>query len=594
VADEKGWKRFQRLGFDSKKFSRRARRAETTTARHAHKFVLSKLDSLRSARQHITLWLLLIVVLIGAVALQMYWYQQAYRATAWKEGGTFAEAVLGPISTLNPLYATTPAEQSASKLLFSSLYRYDDTGNLADDAATSMTVSPDGKKYTVTIRDDVSWSDDVKLTADDVVFTVDLMKSPEVRSVMYNNWVDVSADAIDTRTVVFTLPAPYASFPHALTFSVLPKHVLETVPAGAIRSNAFSVSPVGSGPFTLRLLQIAPDRQHKIANLSASENYYRGTPKLTRFELHAYNEQDDMTRALQTGEVNAAAGIANAEALPDSFVVKQYPINSGVYAIFNAKSQILADSKVRKALQVGTSTTDVRRSLNMPVPELHLPFINGQISGADVPKIPKYNVAQAKKLLDEAGWKIPKGQAIRQKKGVPLLLSVATVKDSDYENALEELAGQWRSLGIEVRTVIKDPSVTQDFVQNTLQRRDFDVLLYELVIGVDPDVYAYWHSSQASQLGYNFANYRNDISDDALASARSRSEPALRNEKYKVFAEQWLKDAPAIGLYQVVMQYAYRPSVMPDIRVGGTPAETDRYADVIYWAAEQVPVYKTP
>ena len=208
MADEKGWKRFQRLGFDSKKFSRRARRAETTTARHAHKFVLSKLDSLRSARQHITLWLLLIVVLIGAVALQMYWYQQAYRATAWKEGGTFAEAVLGPISTLNPLYATTPAEQSASKLLFSSLYRYDDTGNLADDAATSMTVSPDGKKYTVTIRDDVSWSDDVKLTADDVVFTVDLMKSPEVRSVMYNNWVDVSADAIDTRTVVFTLPAP--------------------------------------------------------------------------------------------------------------------------------------------------------------------------------------------------------------------------------------------------------------------------------------------------------------------------------------------------------------------------------------------------
>lgn len=598
MADDKGnWKRFQRISFDSKTFSKRALKAENTTTRHAHKFVLSKLDSLRNVKQHIVVWLAIIGVLIAAVAAQMFWYQQAYRTTAWKEGGTYAEAVLGPINTLNPLYATTAAEQSASKLIFSSLYSYDDTGSLSDDLATSMTVSQNGREYLVTLRDDARFSDDVKLTAQDVVFTVGLMKSAEVRSVMFGNWNDVTAEAMDDKTVKFILPAQYASFPHALTFSVLPRHVLEDVAPGAIRQSGFSISPVGSGPFALKLLQNSPDGLHKIANLSASSKYYRGVPRLARFELHGYADQEAMNRALQTGEVNAAAGTdAKASELPKSYEVKEYPVNSGVYALFNSDSPVLKELKLRQALQTGTDTADLRKAVGYQVPDLYLPFVNGQLRGDGVLAPVTHDVTRAKALLDEAGWKVATGQTVRQNaSGQPLELNVVTVKDPAYEKVLERLAGQWRELGVKVNTDIKDPTdPRQDFVQTTLQPRAYDVLLYKLVIGVDPDVYAYWHSSQASRSGYNFANYRSGASDDALASARARTEPALRNEKYKSFAEQWLKDVPAIGLYQSVMQYVYRPSVMPDIKVGGVPAETDRYANIRYWSAQQQQVYKTP
>lgn len=598
MADEKGsWKRFRRISFDSKTFSKRALRAENTTTRHAHKFVLNKLDSLRNVKRNVIIWLTIIGILIAGVALQMFWFQQAYRTMAWKSGGTYAEAVQGPINTLNPLYATSPAEQSASKLLFSSLYSYDDTGSLSDDLATSMTVSQSGREYVVGIRTDARWSDDQKLTAQDVVYTVNLMKSADVRSVMYGNWVDVTAEAINDHTVKFTLPAQYASFPHALTFAVLPRHILEDISPGAIRQSAFSVSPVGSGPFTLRLLQTSTDGMHKIANLSASPRYYKGMPKLARFELHGYKDQEDMMSALQTGEVNAAAGTdAQKSDLPSSYKIKQYPVNSGVYALFNSDSPVLKELKVRQALQAGTNTKDLRAAIGYDVPDLYLPFVNGQLNGQGIPAPIPVDVAKAKSLLDEAGWTLPAGQKTRQNaSGQPLQLSIVTVKDSTYEKVLERLAGQWRELGIKVTTDIKDPSdPTQDFVQTTLQPRNYDVLLYKLVIGVDPDVYAYWHSSQATKQGYNFANYRNSTSDDALASARSRNEPALRNEKYKAFAAQWLKDAPAIGLYQSVMQYVYRPSVQPDIKVGGVPTEADRYSDVRYWAAERVPVYKTP
>lgn len=595
--DKNNWKRFQRISFDSKTFSKRALRAETTTTRHARKFVVGKLDSLRNVKQHVILWLSIVGILIAAVALQMVWYQQAYRTTAWKDGGTYAEAVMGPLNTLNPLYSSTPAEQSANKLIFSSLYNYDDTGHLADDLAASMSVTPSGKEYVVTLRDDVLWSDAVKLTASDVVFTVNLMKSADVRSVMYGNWVDVTAEAMDERTVKFVLPAQYAAFPHALTFSVLPRHILENVSPGSIRQSTFSVAPVGSGPFTLRLLQNSPDGRHKIANLSASKHYYKGTPKLARFELHGYKDQDDMERALQTGEVNAAAGTnIQPSKLPSTYTTKTYPVNSGVYALFNNESPVLKDDKVRRALQVGTNTADVRKAIGYDVPDLYLPFVSGQISGSDLPAKIAYDTTKAKALLDQAGWKLPTGKDIRQDAtGQQLELSVATVKDATYEKVLERMAGQWRDLGIKVNTEIKDPSSpTQDFVQATLQPRAYDVLLYRLFIGVDPDVYAYWHSSQATRQGYNFANYRSNIADEALASARSRPDPELRNEKYKDFAQQWLKDAPAIGLYQSVMQYVYRPSVQPYITTTGVPSESDRYNNVRFWSASQVPVYKTP
>lgn len=598
MADEKGsWKRFKRISFNSKTFSKRALKAESSTTRHAHRFVLSKLDSLRSVKQHVVLWLALVGVLVIAVALQMLWYQHAYRAIAWKDGGTYAEAAVGPISTLNPLYATTPAEQSASRLIFSSLYDYDDTGHLADDLATSMSVAQNGREYIVGLRQDARWNDNVKLTASDIVYTVNLMKSADVRSVMYGNWVDVSAEAMNDHTVKFILPAQYASFPHALTFAVLPRHILEDVSPGAIRQSAFSVSPVGSGPFRLRLLQNSPDGLHKIANLSANTNYYRGAPRLARFELHAYKDQDDMLEALRTGEVTAAAGTnVQASDLPRSFNIREYPVNSGVYALLNSDSPILKDVKVRQALQTGTDTADVRKAIGYQVPDLYLPFVNGQLSGSGVPSPITPNQEAAKSLLEQAGWKIPAGQTVRQNSaGQPLELNVVTVKDSTYEKVLERLAGQWRQLGIKVDTDVKDPTdLRQDFVQSTLQPRSYDVLLYKLVIGVDPDVYAYWHSSQASRSGYNFANYKNSAADDALASARSRTELALRNEKYKAFAAQWLKDAPAIGLYQSVMQYVYRPSVQPFITTVGVPAETDRYNDILYWSAAPAPVYKTP
>ena len=435
----------------------------------------------------------------------------------------------------------------------------------------------------------------VSMRAKDVVFTVNTLKDPETRASI-SGWDDITVTAEDDRTVSFTLPAVFAAFPHALTFlPILPEHVLRDVAPSALRENSFSNNPVGSGPFSFRFTQsIDANESRRVVYLGRNLEYYGGAPKLERFQLHVYESSDAIVRALNVSEVNAAADVPVSDfdrVSQDRYDTNRQPINSGVYALFNTDTGVLSDRDVRKALQVGTDTTAVREAVGPETPALSLPFINGQVEGA--PKAPAYNAKQAAEFLDEAGWRL-NDEGLRQKGDATLRLNVVTTQNSDQERALEALQGQWRDLGISVTTSIVDPSdPAQNFVQNTLQPRDYDVLVYRLAIGGDPDVYPYWHSSQVSG-GFNLSNYKSSTSDDALSSARDVTEKELRDAKYATFARQWLRDAPAIGLYQSTSQYISNKGVSAQPVRQSIVGATDRYSDVLYWTVGERFVNQTP
>lgn len=583
-----------KLTVSSKDISRRLKKAEGATVKHARRFVFKRLDSFREVRRHIALWVLAVGIIIGATGLQFMWYQQGYRTTASARGDTYAEAVQGPINSLNPLFASSSAEESASSLLFSKLLRYDADGSIGYDLVDSMKISEDQRTYTLSIRRDARWHDGLYVRARDVVFTVNLVKNAATRSTI-SGWNTVKVKEVDSRTVAFELPAVYAPFPHALTqLPIVPEHILRDTEPSALLENTFSSKPIGSGPFAIRAVQdvdIANGR--KIIHLVRNNDYYRGKANLDRLQLHVYKDAAAIRRALDINEVNAATDltVVDSESVHERYTVEHRPVSSAVYALFNTASPSLQDVKVRRALLAATDVGKVRKSLSENTVPLHLPFVDGQWD-ASFPAVPKFDAGAAAKLLDEAGWVLNNGS--RSKNGEPLVLSVVTTKNNDFERILGELTNQWRALGVAVTTKIVDPNdPLQNVVQDVLQPRQYDVLLYRLTIGGDPDVYAYWHSSQASS-GLNFSNYRNAISDDALVSARSRLEPDLRNAKYLTFARQWMDDVPAIGLYQSTMQYVHTKRVRTVADDFKLVYPTGRYGDVIDWAVGERRVYKTP
>ena len=593
--DHRKWRRLPKMSFNAKELSKRMRRVEGATVKHAHRFVVKRWSNLWEVRRSIAIWVLALGLLVGATGLQFLWYQQGYRVSANAVGGTYAEAVEGPLNTLNPIFAQSSAEEAVGELVFSRLLTYDSTGHLNYDLAEDMSLSEDQKTYTLRIRPDAQWSDGLSVRARDVVFTVNLLKNPATRSTL-QGWDTVTVRAVDDRTVSFELPGVYAAFPHALRYlPILPEHLLRSVEPANLRESSFSTNPTGSGPFAFRLLQdINASDGRKVVYLTQNDRYYGGAAKLDRMQLHVYANTDAIARALRTGEVNAASDLsvlAAQELNANRFVAEYKPINSGVYALLNTASGVLSDVKVRQALQVGTDTAAIREALGRVVPELYLPFIKGQLTG-DVPGAPAYNTAEAARLLDEAGWRLD--GATRIKDGQPLTLSVVTTKNPDYEKVLEVLALQWRGLGVSVTTSIVDPNdSSQNVAREVFQPRRYDVLLYRLTIGGDPDVYAYWHGSQASD-GLNFSNYKNSISDDALESARARTEGDLRNAKYLTFARQWLSDVPAIGLYQATAQYVHTPSVHAIPQDDVLVSEADRYNQVLYWTVGERMVFTTP
>lgn len=596
---EKKWNRFQRLSVKSGKFSERAKRAENASVKHAHRFIIKRLHSAREVRRNIALWLLGMGVLIAVAATQFFLFQSSYMTYASASGGTYAEGVRGEINTLNPLYASTPGEQAASRLMFSSLLTYDKTGKLRGDLAQNISVLDDGKRYRVTLQPNILWHDHAKLTADDVVFTVGLIKNPATGVPISASWQNVEVKKVDNRTVDFTLPSTYAPFPNALTFAVLPQHILQKTTPGALRDSRFSAQPIGSGPFSFKLRQDIQGRDaHVVVHMNQNTSYYRGTPKIERFQLHSYGTSDSLSRAIRSHAVNAVSGMSltdYSQFVGDAaYQATTDPIHAGVYALFNTRSTgVLGDAQVRRALQAGTNVEVALKSLPIKSRPLETPILSSQtdVSGIGAPP---YNKTRAEQLLDEAGWK--KSATGERKKGDEVLaLNVVTIKGADYEGVVESLVSQWRRLGIkaQLRTVdTSDP--TQNLASSVLQPRDFDVLVHELYLGADPDVYAFWHSSQAVERGLNFSNYDNGISDDALASARLRLEDGLRNAKYQAFVRQWLKDAPALGLYQSQLTYVHTKdssAFAPDTTL---VTSADRFNDVIYWATHQAPVYKTP
>ncbi|MEI7917878.1 MAG: peptide ABC transporter substrate-binding protein [Candidatus Saccharibacteria bacterium] len=598
MADDsrKKWYRLPKVSLNKNLIKLRVRKVESATVRHAHKFVVKRWSSVREVQWQVIVWVLIMGLLIAATGLQLMWYQQSYRTNVAAKDGTYAEAVLGPVDTLNPIFSTSSAEQSASRLMFSSLMSYDTTGHLNNDLVTNISVNDTHTVYTVQIRSDVLWHDGAKLTANDVAFTIGLINNPSVRSTI-SGWKDISVKVINDTTIEFTLPAVYAAFKHALTFPIMPEHILGKVTPSSIRENDFSQNPTGSGPFKLRLVQsIDASSSRKVIYLVRNDNYYGGNAKLARFQLHVYDTSDTIVKALALNEVNAAADLLPSDIKQvdkKSYAVSTKPIQSGVYAIVNIRSAILSDVTLRRALQVATDTSAIRSHLPSGTLALSLPFTDGQLSG-DVPKVPDYDIVAAKKALDDAGWLL-NSKNIREKDGKPLVLSVVTVKNSELEGVLAILSDQWRALGITISSQVINPSdVSQNFIQSTLQPRNYDVLLYQLNIGADPDVYAYWHSSQISTGGYNFANYSNVIGDDALSSARVRVELDLRNAKYITFVKQWISDVPAIGLYQSNSQYVTSSSVNSINSSMKLVSPIDRYSNILDWSVGSQSVYKTP
>ena len=590
-------KKSGRSRFSRKKIADFYHESTDKVGKHFSDNFISRIRNVHEVRLWVIEWVLLVTVVFLFAIVQMMWYGDSYRTEAFVAGGDYTEAVLGEVNSMNPLYAATNAEKTLSRLLFANIVSPDATGHSKADLAKSVKMDKSGKVWTVELRDKIFWSDGEPILADDLIYTVDLIRDKTAKTTISADFSNVTTKKIDDRTVEFNLPAPYVDFMDTLEFPVVPKHILGDISPALVYESNFSTNPVCSGPFTLNAMQMASSASLNTRTIYLNRNtrYFLSDTKLENFTLKTYQKQEDIISALNASEATATAelGVDSSEKLDKDIRLRESLLNGAAFAFFNTESDILKNRALRQAIQSGVDMTKVREGIDESR-FVNYPILNRQ-EDLSYPALPEYNQDKAKEIIAKAGYKYNKNGKITDKNGKTLTLRAVVQKRDMLTGTAERFVEELRALGFEVTLDIYDESQTvADFFSAVVRPREYDVLFYEVDLGVSADPFVYYSSTQASAGGWNFSNYSNNLVDDALLSAHTTTNMNLRKAKYEYFLKAWVNDAPAMGLYQSSLKYYYSDKVQIYSENLQMTDSLDRFNDVRYWASERRVVNVTP
>ncbi len=570
--------------FTLKKRARKTRKnveqAQKVAANALNRYLVRRWSKLRGVRRFVIGWLALVSILGLGVIIQSGVLKSYYLEEAPLPGGVYREGVAGKFNNLNPIFSVSTADRTVTKLVFSSLFKYDQNNKLVGNLAKKWQVSEDGIVYTVKLRNDVYWHDGYRFTADDVVFTYRAIQSPDTASPLLAGWRGIEIKALDEYTVSFKLPNEHTPFPHSLTNGIAPKHLLGDIPLDELRASDFNFSPVGTGPFVFSRLFTGEERSQ--VNLTRNENYHNPPAYIEEFVVMSYEDRAKMLDGFKSGELSAITLVQSYELDElsglDHAVEMRFPLFSQVYIFLNNKDPLLRNVEIRRALVFATDKSAIFQILDGRYPISNSPLLKEQLGYNSELVQPKVNTDRANELLDKAGWKRGK-DGIRVKGDEQLTVDIVSRNSGEYPKVLAQIQKDWLRVGVVANLSLVDD---QEFTQNYISTHNHQALLFAIAQGVDPDPFPYWHSSQATPGGFNLSNYKSAIADDALEAGRTRSDPELRVEKYRTFLEQWMEDSPAIVLYRPAFTYVTRDKVRGiEVRNIVTPA--DRFNDVTSW-----------
>jgi peptide/nickel transport system substrate-binding protein len=503
-----------------------------------------------------------------------------------RPGGTFVEGVVGQLGSLNPLFGeATAGPNDLDALLFEPLVRVLPTGTIQGRLASHWDVSPDGRSYAFTMRPNARWSDGTAVTADDVVFTVRTVQDPLFPGALLNqSWKDIIATAIDAGHVRFALPGHNAGFLANLELlDIVPSHLLAGKTMAELASASPNLNPVGTGPF--RMVANLGDR------IQLERNPYAWRrPWLESMMIRSFPTQAAALDALDRGQIDGLANLTPSGAAQElgNRQVRVLTTSTYQYAelLFNLKTEqpYFQDVRVRQAVARAIDRSAIIRDV-----------LGGQAIPDDSPiprsiawaydsaaQQPAYDPAAAAKLLDDAGWTLVNG--IRTKGTTTLSFGLTVSSDvPPYERVAEKVASQLAQVGIvaEVR-----PVTTASLIHDYLNPRTFDMTLTAFDNGPDPDVYSFWHSSQAHPGGFNFAGMKKNVFIDGdLEEGRATLDLAARAKTYATFQEDFAKEIPAVFLYspRYVMAVSRR---IHGVRIDSAIEPEERYAYISDWYIE--------
>lgn len=507
-------------------------------------------------------------------------------------GGNLKEGIIGTPRFVNPVLAVSDADKDLTALVYSGLMRLDDNGTPQLDLAASYNVSSDGKTYTFVIRDNASFQDGTKVTADDVIYTIEQIQNPIIDSPKKAAWQGVSINKVDPMTVAFNLNQPFSPFLELATVGIMPMHLWGDLSPEEFAFSALNINAVGSGPFMIRSVNRNASGIADEFILSPFRKYILGKPYINKLSIASYANERELGNAILSHKIDIASGLSpeRAKALADKGQIITGVRLPRIFGLFMNKNAnpIFNDPAVVSAVKNGINKQQIvdqvllgyGAPINSPVPDIFL--------GDENPPQPSDSVA----ILEKAGWKMtPSGirtkTDTKAKTTSSLSFSITTADTPELVATADFIKENLEAIGFSVEVKIYSLG---DLNQDIIRPRDYDSLLFGEYVTDTGSLYAFWHSSQTVNPGLNVAMYKSNVVDKALSDLFTSTDTIKRTASLTSLSSDIEKNAPVAFLYSPLYLEARRGEATGQTRES-IVLPSDRFRNAYSWYTETEQVW---
>ncbi|MFO8083238.1 MAG: peptide-binding protein [Desulfobacterales bacterium] len=415
-------------------------------------------------------------------------------------------------------------------LPFVSGFPEDFSGNQRQIADTVMPAVEHNPVIVFHLRPGVKFHDGESFDAKDVKFTFDAIMDPKNISPRLSDYEPVkSVDILDPLTVRVVYKRLFSPAVGTWSMGILPSHLLhkdalkkEAIERGldpdtfTMRQSRFNRQPVGCGPFVFREW-----KSDQYIALERFEDYWEGPPNYRKFTYRIIPDQLTQEMEFYAGTVDDY-GVKphQVERLQNDPRFQSFSGLSFAYSYigYNMRRDIFKDRRVRTALGMAIDVDKIIRYVLYDQGEnITGPFLKQTDFYNDSVKPIPYDPRQAQELLEQAGYRRG-NNGFFEKDGKPLRFTLITNQGNDIRQAIIAIVqDSWRKIGVDVRTDVLEWAV---FIQERVNKMDFDALVLGWSMGIDPDLYQIWHSSQSGPNQLNFVNFINEEADRLIVEIR--------------------------------------------------------------------------
>ncbi len=403
-------------------------------------------------------------------------------------------------------------------------------GRLADLAAEMLPATAHHPIIDFYLRRGIRFHDGHEVTAEDVKFTYEAMVDPANLSPRVSDFEPIQrVEVIDPYQVRIVYKRLYSPALATWAMGILPAHRLNAAVLAAeagesgqdpgkfsMRQSGFNRRPIGCGPFAFDTW-----KSDQFIRLRRFEDYWEGPPNYHQYAMRIIPDPLTQEMEFYAGTIDDYVVLPHQAArLGRDPRFQTFSALSLGYAFigYNMRRPPFDDVRVRRALGMAIDRRKIiRYVLYGQGEQITGPFAKQtDYYDHDIAPLP-YDPDGALKLLAEAGWtRGPDG--FLQKNGKRMAFTLITNNGNLLRKDILAIAQDaWKKIGIRVETDLLEWSV---FIQKRVNQLDYDALILGWSMGIEPDLYQVWHSSQSHKFQLNLAGFQDDEADELIVKIR--------------------------------------------------------------------------